>query len=305
VTVRPGHASSRSTAADFDPSDRRLGIIGPGRVGSTLAEAFRLAGCPVVAIFGRQPDAARAVALRVPGSIAAATAQQVADLSDTVFITVSDDAIDQVCARVRWRPDHAVVHCSGARELDALNAASNAGASVGSFHPLQMFATPAAALATLPGCTVAVEGTGTLGDWLDHAARHMHCRPIRLPAGHRALYHASAYYVGPFLIALMHEAAVIWRALGVDERGTIDALSTLLRGTVAAIMEGGLAAGMGGCVARGDVGTVIRHVEALDSFNPEMAALYRTLAIRTVPLGLRRGTLSADAAERIRTVLAT
>ena len=223
--------------------------------------------------------------------------------SDIVFVAVSDDAIDRVCEDVTWRPDHAVVHCSGARELDALQAAANAGAMVGSFHPLQMFASPAAALATLPGCTIAVEGTGELLDWLDGMARRLQCRPIRLPAGHRALYHASAYYVGPFLIALMQEAAVIWRALGVDERGTLDALATLLRGTVAAVMEGGLAAGMGGCVARGDVGTVARHIEALDAFNPEMAALYRTLALRTVPLALR-GTLGTEAAERIRAVLA-
>ena len=77
-----------------------------------------------------------------------------------------------------------------------------------------------------------------------------------------------------------------------------------MRGTVAAVMEGGLAAGMGGCVARGDVGTVERHVAALDALDPEIAALYRTLALRTVPLGFARGTLQPDAADRIRAVLA-
>ena len=102
-----------------------------------------------------------------------------------------------VCESVAWRADQAAVHCSGARELDALRAAAAAGASVGSFHPLQMFATPAAALATLPGCTIAVEGADALGEWLEQAARRLQCRPIRLPAGHRALYHASAYSSGP------------------------------------------------------------------------------------------------------------
>ena len=292
-----------TTAVDRDPLERRIGIIGPGRVGATLAEAFHLAGLTVIAAYGRRPDAVRAVADRVPGLVAVGTPQAVADLAEVVFVAVSDDAIDGVCESVTWRPDHGVVHCSGARELDALQAAANAGAMVGSFHPLQMFATPSAALATLPGCTIAVDGAGDLLEWLDGAARRLQCRPIRLPAGRRALYHASAYYVGPFLIALMQEAAIMWRALGVDERGTLDALETLLRGTVAAVMEGGLAAGMGGCVARGDVGTVARHLEALDAFNPEMAALYRTLALRTVPLGLARGTLSAEAAERITSVL--
>ena len=95
-----------------------------------------------------------------------------------------------------------------------------------------------------------------------------------------------------FLIALMREAVEIWRVLGFSEREALAALSTLLHGTVAAVMEGGLAAGMGGCVARGDVGTVERHVAALEALDPAVAALCRDLASRTIPLGLARGTLT-------------
>ena len=283
----------------------RIGFIGPGRVGQTLAAAFHHADLPVVAIYGRRSAAAVELAKRIPGLTIAATPQQVVDQSSVVFLTVSDDAIDGVCGSVEWRPGQAVVHCSGARELDALAPARAAGALIGSFHAMQMFATPAAALETLPGCTIAVDGDPPLAELLDRAARRLGCRPIRLPAGRRAIYHASAYYVGPFLIALMQEAVEIWRVLGFTERDALTALATLLHGTVAAVMEGGLAAGMGGCVARGDVGTVERHVAALDALNPATAALYRELAMRTIPLGLARGTLTSDAAERIRAVLET
>ena len=47
----------------------------------------------------------------------------------------------------------------------------------------------------------------------------------------------------------------------------------LLRGTVAAVLDGGLANGMGGCVARGDVGTILKHLEALDARFPSSGAL--------------------------------
>jgi len=69
----------------------------------------------------------------------------------------------------------------------------------------------------------------------------------------------------------------------------------LLRGTVAAVLDGGLANGMGGCVARGDVGTILKHLEALDRRFPSSGALYRELALRNVPLGIERGTLSFSA----------
>jgi predicted short-subunit dehydrogenase-like oxidoreductase (DUF2520 family) len=292
------------TAGTSDTSlHARFGFIGPGRVGATLAEALHAVGLPVVSMFGRDASRSAAVAARVPGLAAAPSPQGVADAATVVFLTVTDDAIDGVCTGVRWRPEHSVVHCSGARELDALQAAADAGARVGSFHPLQMFATPAAALATLPGCTVAIDGEPSLAALLHDTALKLRCKPIRLPAGRRAMYHASAYYVGPFLIALMQEAAAIWRALGLTEREAIDALAPLLHGTVAAVMEGGLAAGMAGCIARGDVGTVERHVAALDAFSPEAGALYRQLARRTIPLGIARGTLSGPTAERIRAAL--
>jgi predicted short-subunit dehydrogenase-like oxidoreductase (DUF2520 family) len=61
---------------------------------------------------------------------------------------------------------------------------------------------------------------------------------------------------------------------------------------------------MGGCVARGDIGTVRKHLAALDGYDGDAGQLYRALARRNIPLGLARGSLSAAAAERIGETLA-
>lgn len=60
---------------------------------------------------------------------------------------------------------------------------------------------------------------------------------------------------------------------------------------------------MGGCVARGDIGTIQKHLTALDRIDPAAAALYRELALRNVPLGLERGTLAPDRALEIEALL--
>jgi predicted short-subunit dehydrogenase-like oxidoreductase (DUF2520 family) len=289
----------RNTAARH----ARIAFVGAGPVAATLARAMRLAGLQVAAMFSRDHRKAADVAATVPGAAVAVTAQAAADAADIVFLTVPDDAIETVCAGLVWRAGHSVVHCSGATELDALRHARHAGASTGAFHPLQMFANPSVSLDTLAGCTVTIVAETPLAGLLEDICRGIRCRPVRLPPGQRALYHASANFVGPFLIALMQEAVQIWRALGISEHDALVALVPLLEGTVAAVMDGGLAQGMGGCVARGDVGTVGRHLTALDAFSPEMAALYRQLTIRTIPLGLARGSLSSAAADKIRAVL--
>jgi predicted short-subunit dehydrogenase-like oxidoreductase (DUF2520 family) len=191
------------------------------------------------------------------------------------------------------------VHCSGATDVAALAQVGRDGGHFGGFHPLQMFANPAVALQGLPGCTVGIEAGGTFEDELHQLARDLGCVPLRVPRGSRAVYHASAYYVGPFLIALLAEAAALWKSFGATDQQALHALLPLLAGTVAAVRASGLAQGMGGCVARGDVGTVEKHLQALDQLAPGIGALYRELALRTIPLGLERGTLSAEAAQRI------
>jgi predicted short-subunit dehydrogenase-like oxidoreductase (DUF2520 family) len=278
----------------------RIAFVGAGRVGATLAPAMHRAGFDVVSVFSRDADKAASIVDAVPGASVAATLQTAIDMSDLVFLTVGDDAIDPVCAAASWRGGQAAVHCSGATDLGALRHARETGASVAAFHPMQMFANPAVALATLRGCTVTIEADAPLFATLEDVAQRIGCRPVRLPPGtDRALYHASINYVGPFLIALMQESVQMWRTFGLDEPDVLAALVPLLQGTVAAVQDAGLAGGMGGCVARGDVGTVRRHLAALERFSPEAARLYRELTRRTIPLALARGTLRPEGAQLI------
>ena len=281
----------------------KIGFVGAGKLAQTLAAAFTQAGLTVVAASSRDDRNRDAMARRCPGARVTDDPAAVARTSSLVILSVSDDAIGPVCASLPWKEGQAVVHCSGATEVAALAPAKSAGALVGGFHPMQMFANPDVALAGLPGCTVGIEAEAPLRTTLESLALAIGCSPFTLPPGVRPLYHASAYYVGPFLIALLQEGAKLWQRFGANEQQAMRAMVPLLRGSVAAVLDGGLAKGMGGCVARGDVGTIERHLQALDGFDPEAGALYRELALRNVPLGLQRGTLAAERAAEIEALL--
>jgi predicted short-subunit dehydrogenase-like oxidoreductase (DUF2520 family) len=282
----------------------RIGFIGAGKVAQTLAVAFSRAGWQVSAASSRNPDNLALLLRRTPGAHGTTRPQEVVNACDLVFLTVTDDAIAPVCRSVEWRAGVSAVHCSGATDLAALAAARDAGAEVGGFHPLQMFANPEVALAGLPGCTAGIEADGELQHRLTRLAVDIGCTPFTIPPGCRPAYHASAYYVGPFLVALLREATALWRGFGIDERQALAGLLPLLHGTVAAVADGGLARGMGGCVARGDIGTLRAHLVALDERDEAAGALYRELALRTVPLGVERGTLTRERARELQRVLA-
>jgi predicted short-subunit dehydrogenase-like oxidoreductase (DUF2520 family) len=281
----------------------RIGFLGAGRVAQTLAQAFTQANLEVIAVYSRSRESAQLLHRAVPTARVMLQPQLVLDACDTVFLTVSDDAIGAVCHGLPWHAYHRVIHCSGVTEVAALDAAKAEGAATGGFHPMQMFANPDVALKTLPGCLVGIEAEQPLQSELAAIAHRIGCVPYVLLPGVRPIYHASTYYVGPFLIALLNESVRLWQSLGASEAEALKAMMPLLRGTVAAVLDGGLAHGMGGCVARGDVGTVAKHLAALDARDSSIGALYRELALRTVPLGIRRGTLPPERAVEIHHML--
>ena len=285
------------------PDSPSLGIVGARRLGPALGLGLARKGYAVAAAASRSPGSAEKLAAGIPGCRATTDAQALASSVDLVMLTVPDDAIAQVCASLRWRPGQAVVHCSGATELSALAPAASAGALTGGFHPLQMFTDPETALRGLPGCTIALEADPPLRETLVRMAEALGCHTLRLPPGTRALYHAGAGYVAAFVNALVKDAIAVWSPLGLSEAEAIRALLPLLRGTADSIERSGPALGMAGPASRGDLGTVEKHVRALAALDPQLLDLYRRLALRTVALGVERGSLSLEKAAALRALL--
>lgn len=298
-----------------DPTTGRIGFIGAGRLGHTMAVAWAQAGLDVGAVHSRSPASAQALAQRLSlvaqnVSLAAQapqvypSAQALVEACDTVFITVNDDQIAAVARAVKWRRDQVVAHCSGATELNALAAAAQAGALVAGFHPLHTFGDVETALAGLPGCAVAVEAADAgVREALFALARLVQARPFELPAGSRALYHASAHYAGSMVVTLMDEAVRHWGRFGVPSEQALSALLPLLRSTVRAIESRGLGPGMAGVAARGDAGTLAAHMAALEQTGDAQRQLYADLTRRSIRLALESGRITDQQAQAMSQLL--
>jgi len=279
-----------------------IAFIGAGRLASGLGTAFARRGLPVVAVSSRSPTSAQKLAGRIPG-VKVLDSQSAADAAELVFITVPDDAIADVASSIRWKPGISVVHCSGATQVSALAAAQSQGAAIGGFHPMHAFTDPDAAAASLPGCTITIEAPQPLRETLEHIAAVLGCRPLQLPPGMRARYHASGNYAAAFVNVMLREASQMWQSFGASEQDAVQALLPLLKGIVASIETQGLADGMPGPVSRGDTGTVRAHVTDLAQFDSDALALYRELALRAIPLALERGSIDEARADELRKVL--
>jgi len=281
----------------------RLGFVGTGVVGASLAEALAQAGYRVTAVSSRNPAHSRDLASRLPEAQAADSPQVVADRADIVFLTVPDDAIRSVAESIRWAASQAAVHCNGAASTELLETAATAGADTGAFHPLQSFASVAQARANLPGSTFAIEASSdALESALTDMARALGGFPMTLH-GSKVLYHASAVIASNFLVTLLDLAAGLWSHLDIGKEESLRALLPLVRGTVENLEKVGLPGCLTGPIARGDAGTVKRHLAELEAAAPELVPFYRELACKTIPIALAKGRIGEQDAKRLAEVL--
>jgi predicted short-subunit dehydrogenase-like oxidoreductase (DUF2520 family) len=281
----------------------KAGFIGAGTTGTALAVRLSQKGCPVVAVSSRSLSSAQKLARLVSNCQVCHTAQGLADVADLVFITTPDDVIAQVCSKVQWHEGQSVVHCSGAHSVDILGSAKKLGAAVGSFHPLQTFADVTQAIENLSGSTFALEAEEPLLSALKELTHLLNSNWVKLKPGDKVLYHAAAVFACNYLVTLVKLALDLWKDFGVSSKEATRALLPLLRGTLNNIDSIGLPDCLTGPVARGDLGTIERHLRALDARNPCLLTAYEELGLQTIPIALAKGKVNEQKAEEMRALL--
>ncbi|WP_157123092.1 Rossmann-like and DUF2520 domain-containing protein [Pandoraea vervacti] len=291
------------------PPRPTLGFIGAGRVASALARAAVRAGyeVPVIASRRRENTERVAAALRDchpltvdrPGDMNAVFSR-----ADVIFLTVPDDAIAECAEHLTPRAGQALVHCSGASEVDLLAPAAKHGGQIGGFHPLFLFAGLDDDATRLPGSAIAIEAEAPLNEVLQRLASDMGCRTLSIPAGERMRYHAGANYAASFLLCLLDEATHLWKAIGLPTEDARDAMWPLVMGTLNAARERGLSGALAGPVSRGDAGIVTRHTEALAAMGGNHATLYSLLTQRAIHLARQRPNADDTALDAIARAIA-
>ncbi|MFC1925403.1 Rossmann-like and DUF2520 domain-containing protein [Chloroflexota bacterium] len=280
-----------------------IGFIGAGTVGTALAVRLKEKGYAVTCVASRTLASAERLAGMVEGCHVHDNNQAVAEAVEMIFITTSDDAIASVAAQVKWRHGQSVAHCSGADSLDILNPAAEAGARTGAFHPLQTFASITHAIENIPGSTFALEAEEPLMSTLKEIALALDGNPIELKPGDKVIYHTAAVLACNYLVTLVKMATDLWQTFDVPPAEATRALLPLLRGTINNLDNVGLPDCLTGPIARGDLGTVKKHLTALEATAPELLSAYRELGRQTVPIARAKGKIDDQVAKELREVL--
>lgn len=275
-----------------------INLIGAGKAASTLAAAWSSGGYLVIqGVLNRSIESADS-AVSFMGEGKAVENIHELEPADITLIGCGDSHIRQCAERLAeariLRKDDIVFHCSGLLASTELDLLHEQGAQLASAHPMMSFADASLAVTALPGTLCGIEGDARAVQRLDALFSQIHCKPFRLEAASKPLYHAAAVFACNYLVTLQEVANLCLEKAGVDATLRRELLTPLIRSTINNLEHHSLAEALTGPIARGDSKTVDAHLAALSVELPDIAELYRSLALQTLPLAQKQGTAKPE-----------
>ena len=284
----------------------RMALIGPGKVGSSLARWLVARGATLTMV-------ARDGAAGLPpwAAAAGARAEEVGQLDsagdDLLLLAIPDAALPAVVAALAVRRQARVaLHTSGPLPSEVLAPLRAGGSRVGGFHPLRAFPRPLPSPAVARRTFFALEGDPEARALGRRLAAAFGAPSAEVPAALRPLYHLAATWAAAGSVTLLGAGVELHGAAGVDPAAA-GGLRLLALGALEAVGDESLpprgrpAAALTGPVARGER-AYLEQLAALRATLPALHPLAVLLALEALRQLAEQGPLT-PAQEALRSAL--
>ncbi|WP_312514570.1 Rossmann-like and DUF2520 domain-containing protein [Massilia sp.] len=268
-----------------------LNLVGAGHVGRVLGRLFAEHGVFALQDVLTRSRASADAAVAFIGAGQACTDVTAMRAARVWLLAVSDDQIAPACAALAEAHDlqgALVLHCSGAKASNELQAAREHGALVASVHPIRSFADPDAVARDFGGTFCGIEGDAGALALLAPAFEAIGARTVAIDAAAKTVYHAAAVFASNYLVTVLDAALRAYQAAGVPEDVARELVRPLASESMANVFRLGPAAALSGPVARGDLATVARQQQALKEWDAATGDLYQALVPLTADLARRK-----------------
>lgn len=265
----------------------RIGIIGAGKVGTTLGKYLSIHGKNVTGFYSRTHESADEAATFAETETYSSLCKLV-EKNDVIFITTPDGVIHQVWGELLHQDisNRIICHFSGSLSSHVFSGREEAGASGISMHPMYAFSDKFhsyeqfhTAYLTLEGDPEAIAVMKPMWEAIGH---HV----LTLKAEDKIKYHAAAAMASNEMLGLMQASLDILSECGFSEKDSMALLTPLVQGNIASMLEKGCVNALTGPVERGDAQTVRKHLQALEG--SKAGKIYQSLGSTMVELAKRR-----------------
>jgi predicted short-subunit dehydrogenase-like oxidoreductase (DUF2520 family) len=271
----------------------RIAIVGPGRLGSTLALRLKAAGYRISEVVSRSTSGSQKKARALARSLGArAVTHATASLdADLIWFCVADREIATAARELEpltnWKGKTAF-HSSGALASDELNGLRTQGAKVASVHPLMTFV--GGSKPSLKGVSFAVEGDTAAVRLARRVIADLGGEAFVIAKKNKSAYHAWGAFTSPLLVALLVASEQVAKAAGISAAQTRRRMLPIVNQTLANYASLGPAGAFSGPLVRGDADIVRKHLRVLQRV-PGARDVYVALAeiaLHNLPVNERK-----------------
>ncbi len=258
----------------------KVGFVGAGKVGCSLGKLFADSQHNLAGFYSRSSLSAQDAA-DFTKSKHFQNLETLIEESDTVFITVPDDAISSVWDSIKHMSiaGKMICHCSGSLSSNIFRDIEETGAFGFSIHPLLAVSDRYKSYQELPKALFTIEGDADhIGD-IKALLEGSELKYTVISADVKTRYHGAAVMCSNLVIGLIRAAEDELLACGFSKEQLSDAIAPLLLGNVNKVLSVGTEAALTGPIERGDVGTVEKHLNTFEGIDRQV---YKTMSLKTL-----------------------
>ncbi|MCX7745613.1 MAG: DUF2520 domain-containing protein [Clostridia bacterium] len=282
----------------------KIGIIGAGKVGSSLATGLKKNGFTVSGLYSRRDEPVKMLSdyLGIPYENNLVKTVQDADI---LLIAVSDSNISHIALEISDPlkmlniKDKTFIHVSGALSSEELEVLAQHGGYTASLHPIQTFADSLEGWRGLYGIYYGFEGNEKALKVCERITDSFGGKIIKIKKDEKKIYHAALCILSNYMVALSYAAENLFESIGVDRKICMEAFMPIIKRTVSNIETLGSLSALTGPISRGDIGTVETHLWTLKERNPEVLEVYKTLGKVAVDIAFKKGTIKESDADTL------
>jgi predicted short-subunit dehydrogenase-like oxidoreductase (DUF2520 family) len=281
---------------------RTVAIIGAGRVGMAMASSLPPGKYQVKYLIHRGRQFLDSSAADLPQHVHIESSERFNSGTADILLVATQDP--NIHAAAEWAANtfsgvKYAFHTSGAHPSSLIEPLKNAGASIGSIHPLVSVSDPARAREPFNGSYFCIEGDDHAVEIAREIVESIRGIPFNIESGFKTLYHAAAVTACGHVVALLDAAFEMLQTCGLERDEARKILMPLVTSTIGNLSRQDAGHAMTGTFARADVETFSKHVAVINEHcSEEIMEIYLLLGERALELASKQGA----SPERIETM---
>ncbi|MCX5806364.1 MAG: DUF2520 domain-containing protein [Proteobacteria bacterium] len=281
----------------------KIGIIGAGKVGISIGYVLKQKGMDIAAVSDISEASIIAAKTYLGDKVFYTTDNvEVVKASDIIAVTTQDRIIKEVAIEITGKMEKLdgklFFHTSGAHSSELLSPLETKGARLGALHPLQTFPDIDSAINVLSDTFIFIEGGEDSIDALHEIGTALGSGVIRMKGEQKLLYHLCAVIVCNLLCALLYTGEDIMDKIGIE----LQPFFPIIKATLNNIENKGPLMSLTGPIVRGDVETVLSHIEAMEDMEL-YKKVYKSLSLVALDMAKERGDIREEALEKLKHIL--